>query len=223
MRTYGQYCPVARASELLAERWTPIIIRNLLTGCRTFGEIRQGAPGIPTALLAKRLDTLERHGIIERTPAPAGRGWTYRLTERGQDLKAVCDALGQWGARWLEIEPHHRDPAYVLWATTKLVDPDRLPDRTVIVRFELRDDPGRSYWLVLRKPTPELCTKGTGYVEDIIARTDAACLIDIHFKRVSYTGALRSGRLVLAGPPELTKAFTTWIRPSPYADADKNR
>ena len=99
-----------------------------------------------------------------------------------------------------------------------LVDPDRLPDRTVIVRFELRDDPGRSYWLVLRKPTPELCTKGTGYVEDIIARTDAACLIDIHLKRISYTQALRSGRLSLEGPPQLTAAFTTWIRPSPYAD-----
>jgi DNA-binding HxlR family transcriptional regulator len=141
MRTYGQYCPVARTSELLAERWTPIIIRNLLTGCRTFTEIRQGAPGIPPALLTKRLATLERHGIIERERCPTGRGWSYRLTEQGQDLKAVCDAMGQWGARWLEIEPRHKDPAYVLWATTKLVDPARLPDRTVVVRFELRDEP----------------------------------------------------------------------------------
>lgn len=114
MRTYGQFCPVARASELLAERWTPIIIRNLLNGCRSFTEIRQGAPGIPTALLTKRLDTLERHGIIERERLPAGRGWSYTLTEQGQDLKAVCDAMGQWGARWLEIEPRHKDPAYVL-------------------------------------------------------------------------------------------------------------
>ena len=84
MRTYGQFCPVARTSELLAERWTPIIIRNMLNGCRTFSEIRQGAPGIPTALLGKRLDTLERHGIIEREPLPVGRGWSYRLTEQGQ-------------------------------------------------------------------------------------------------------------------------------------------
>ena len=170
MRTYGQFCPVARTSELLAERWTPIIIRNLLNGCRTFTEIRQGAPGIPTALLTKRLDTLERYGIVERERIPSARGWSYRLTEQGQDLKAVCDAMGQWGARWLEIEPHHTDPAYVLWATTKLVDVEKLPDRTVVVRFELRDRPGDSYWLLLRKPTPELCTKGTGYVEDIIAR-----------------------------------------------------
>src|SRR5689334_25354462 len=98
-------------------------------------------------------------------------------------------------ARWLEIKPHHRDPAYVLWATTKLVDTAKLPDRTVIVRFELRDRPGDSYWLLLRKPTPELCTKGAGYVEDIIASTDAACLIDIHLKRTSYHESLRCGRL----------------------------
>jgi len=110
------------------------------------------------------------------------------------------------------------DPAYVLWATTKLVDAAKLPDRTVVVRFELRDRPGDSYWLLLRKPTPELCTKGAGYVEDIIARTDSACLIDIHLKRISYREALRSGRLSLEGPPQLTGAFMTWVRPSPYAD-----
>jgi len=83
---------------------------------------------------------------------------------------------------------------------------------------ELRDRPGDNYWLLLRKPTPELCTKGTGYVEDIIARTDAACLIDIHLKRITYQQALRNGRLTLEGPPQLTAAFTTWIRSSPYAN-----
>src|ERR1700730_14361328 len=218
MQTYGQFCPVARTSELLAERWTPIIIRNLLNGCRTFTEIRQGAPGIPTALLTKRLGTLQRHGIIERERCPSGRGWSYRLTEQGQDLKAVCDAMGQWGARWLEIEPRHMDPAYVLWATTKLVDPAKLPDRPVVVRCELGARPANSYWLLLRKPHPELCTKGTGYVEDIIARTDAACVSDPPLKRPSYREALRTGRLSLDGPPQLTGAFMTWIRPSPYAD-----
>jgi DNA-binding HxlR family transcriptional regulator len=218
MRAYGQFCPVARTAELFAERWTPIIVRNLLNGCRTFTEIRQGAPGIPTALLAQRLDTLERAGIVERQPGPSSRGSAYQLTEMGRELKAVCDAMGQWGARWLEIEPHHMDPAYVLWATAKLVEVDRLPDRTVVVRFEMRDRPGDNYWLVLRSPQPELCTKGSGYVEDIIARTDSACLIDIHLKRTTYKQALRSGRLSLAGPPALTRDFVTWIRPSPYAD-----
>jgi HxlR-like helix-turn-helix protein len=90
---------------------------------------------------------------MESCLAEIAARWSYRLTEQGQDLKAVCDAMGQWGARWLEIEPHHRDPAYVLWATTKLVDAAKLPDRTVIVRFELRDRPGDSYWLLLVSPS----------------------------------------------------------------------
>jgi DNA-binding HxlR family transcriptional regulator len=86
---------------LLAERWTPIIVRNLLNGCRTFNEIRQGAPGISTALLAQRLEVLERHGVLARTVKPSGRGVTYELTEMGLALRAVLDAMGQWGARWL--------------------------------------------------------------------------------------------------------------------------
>jgi DNA-binding HxlR family transcriptional regulator len=218
MRAYGQFCPVARTAELFAERWTPIIVRNLLNGCRTFTEIRQGAPGIPTALLAQRLDTLERAGIVERQPGPSARSSVYLLTEMGNELKAVCDAMGQWGAQWLEIEPRHMDPAYVLWATTRLVDVDQLPERPVVVRFEMTDRPTENYWLLLRRPQPELCTKGHGYVEDVLARTDAACLIDIHLKRTTYQRAVRDGRLTLTGSPQLTRAFMTWTRPSPYAD-----
>jgi len=99
VRDYGQFCPIARSSELLAERWTPIIVRNLLNGCRTFNEIRQGAPSISTALLAQRLEGLERHGVLVRTVNPSGRGATYELTEMGQALRAVLDAMGQW-ATW---------------------------------------------------------------------------------------------------------------------------
>ncbi len=219
MRTYGQFCPIARASELIAERWTPIIVRNLLNGCRTFTEIRQGAPGISPALLVQRLEALERFGVVESEPNPTGRGRCYQLTEKGRDLKGVCDAMGQWGARWLEIEPHHVDAAYVLWATTKLVDVSRLPDRTVVVRFDMRDKSAEHYWLILRRPHPELCTKGLGHVEDVVAHTDSGCLVDIHLTRTSYAEAIRRGRLLLAGPPQLTRAFPTWIRHSPFAGA----
>jgi DNA-binding HxlR family transcriptional regulator len=217
VRTYGQFCPIARASELIAERWTPIIIRNLLTGCRTFTDIRQGAPGIPTALLAQRLNTLVRHGIVGSRPGPSGRGKVYELTEKGRALKAVCDAMGHWGAQWLEIEPHHLEPAYVLWATTKLVDVAALPERTVVVRFDMRDRPDEHYWLILRRPHPELCTRGLGYTEDVTASTDSSCLVDIHLTRTTYGEAIRSGRLVLEGPPTLTRGFTSWIRSSPFA------
>ena len=121
MKHYAQYCPIARTSELLAERWTPIIVRNLLTGCRTFGELQAGAPGISKALLAQRLQILERHGVVLKEATASGRGRLYRLTAKGHELKAITDAMGVWGARWLELEAHDVDAAYVLWATCRLV------------------------------------------------------------------------------------------------------
>jgi DNA-binding HxlR family transcriptional regulator len=215
---YGQFCPIARSSELLAERWTPIIVRNLLNGCRTFGEIRQGAPGISTALLAQRLEALERHGVLVRAAKAHGRGPTYQLTEMGEELRAVCDAMGQWGARWLEIEPRHLDPSYILWATLKLVDVDRLPDGTTTVRFCLTDHPRPDHWMLLRRPHPELCTRGHGYVEDLICRTDGRTLVDLHLRRTTYEAALAEERLVLEGPPVLARGFRGWFRASPFAD-----
>ncbi len=217
MREYGQFCPIARTSELLAERWTPIIVRNLLNGCRTFNEIRQGAPGISTALLTQRLHALERHGVLVRTVNPSGRGATYRLTEMGLALRTVLDAMGHWGAEWLEIEPRHLDPAYVLWATMKLVSLDRIPDQTTVIRFDLRDQPMDDFWLILRHPLPELCTHAVGYVEDVVCHTDSATLVDLHLKRLDYSAAIRDGRVVLVGPPRLTRQFRTWFRTSPFA------
>jgi len=217
MSDYGQFCPIARSSELLAERWTPILVRNLLNGCTTFSEIRQGAPGISTALLVQRLEKLERSGIIKRTPVHSGRGATYRPTEMGAALRPVLDAMGQWGAAWLEIEPRHLDPAYVLWATAKLVDTDRIPAGTTVLRFALQDRPGQDYWLLLRSPEPELCTRGSGYVEDIVVHTDTSCLVDLHLQRTSYAAAVREGRLALVGPSVLTRQFRSWFRASPFA------
>jgi DNA-binding HxlR family transcriptional regulator len=218
VRGYGQFCPIARSSELLAERWTPIIVRNLLNGCRTFNEIRQGAPGISTALLAQRLETLERHGVLVRVAKQHGRGATYELTEMGRALRPVCDALGQWGARWLEMEPRHMDPAYILWATLKLVDVDRIPDGTTTVRFRLSDQPTNDYWMLLRKPQPELCTRASGYLEDLVCLTDSRTLVDLHLRRTTYAAVLRSGRLTLEGVSPLARRFRTWFKTSPFAD-----
>lgn len=217
MRDYGQFCPIARSAELLAERWTLVIVRNLLNGCRTFNEIRQGAPGIPPALLTQRLQLLERSGVLIRTAKPAGRGATYDLTEMGRALGPVCDALGQWGARWLEIEAHHLDPAYVLWATVKLVDVECLPRGTTTVRVRLADEPAKAYWMLLRRPQAELCTRSGGLVEDLVCETDARTLVDLHLRRLSYPLAVRAGRLRLDGPQDLQRGFAQWFRTSPFA------
>ncbi len=195
-----------------------MIVRNLLNGCRTFTEIRQGAPGISTALLAQRLKRLERSGVLVRVEKPPGRGATYELTEMGKALRPVCDALGQWGARWLEIEPRHLDPAYILWATLKLVDVEHIPSGTTTVRFQLHDRPADSYWMLLRGPQPELCTRSIGYVEDLVCHSNSQTLVDLHLRQTTYVAALRSGQLRLDGRPSLARKFPTWFKTSPFAD-----
>ena len=143
MRTYGQYCPIARVSELLAERWTMIILRNILVGCQTFNEIADGAPGLSRGLLSKRLRELERAGIIEIRPKPDGPGSTYEPTQAGRELSELMVVLERWGRRWAELKPEHAHPGVVLWVWANFfLDRDRLPRRRTVVRFEYPTLPG---------------------------------------------------------------------------------
>jgi DNA-binding HxlR family transcriptional regulator len=135
VKDYQQYCPIARGAEIFAERWTPLIIRNLFLGCATFTEIREGAPGIPKTVLSERLAGLARHGVVERRPNPAGRGSTYHLTPSGQELVEVCFALGDWGAKWLDVAPEQLDSHVVLWSMARLVDRNQLPTDRVVIRL----------------------------------------------------------------------------------------
>lgn len=101
MRTYREYWGIARASEILVERWTPLVVRNLLYGCTTFSEIARGVPTMSRSLLIKRLKELERAGVVRKTSAGGRPG--YELTDAGADLAGVIDALGTWGERWLDV------------------------------------------------------------------------------------------------------------------------
>jgi DNA-binding HxlR family transcriptional regulator len=170
MRKYGQYCPIARASAVVAERWTPLILRNLLNGCTTFTEIAAGAPGIPRSLLASRLRELERIGVVYCEANPAGRGSLYHLTEAGTDLKELLYALGTWGQRWLELAPEDVNPYVVLWAWCEwYLDRDRLPDHRVVVRFEFPDQPlsSRWFWVVFDGARSEVCRRDPGFAVDL--------------------------------------------------------
>ena len=116
MDGYGQYCPIALGAEVFAERWTPIIVRNLMSGSERFGDLLDGAPGLPRSVLAQRLRRLERAGVIARSD---GRVPVYQLTDCGQELAQVCLALGVWGARWREVRPEHHDPYLVVWMLSR--------------------------------------------------------------------------------------------------------
>jgi DNA-binding HxlR family transcriptional regulator len=207
VRTYGQYCPIARATEILAMRWTPIIVRNLLLGCTTFSELRDGAPGIPRSVLSSRLELLEQYGVVERESS--GRGSRYRLTEAGRDLDGVVHAMGEWGARWLEITPAHFDAHTVLWSLCRLTDADDLPSRRLVIRFELRDGDKRRIWVVLCPPDSEVCVKPPGYDEDLVVRTSSEWLAKWHMGRIRLGEAMHAGLITVEGPSELVQTLAT--------------
>jgi DNA-binding HxlR family transcriptional regulator len=224
MRTYGQYCPIARAAEIFAERWTPLIVRNIHAGCSTYGEILAGAPGLSHTVLTQRLRHLVQAGIIQARPTGQPGRAPYELTEAGQELWPVLSALGAWGERWVEVRDEHTNPRFLLWTwSTVYLAHANLPDRRVVVRFELADQPPgrRSIWLVVNPTDAEVCTKPPGFDEDLIVETSAKTLTLWHMTKLAWTDALRSGEIRITGPRQLARMLPTWnLRASsPSADA----
>ena len=218
MRTYGQYCPIARGAEIFAERWTPLIIRNLSLGCGNFSEILEGAPGLSRTLLSQRLKQLERVGIVEGARKEGGRGYHYQLTSAGRELFAVCTTLGEWGARWLEIAPQHLDPFVALWSMCLALRRDRLPERRVIVRFEFTGRPRRErYWLLIERGETEICKTSPGLDDDLCVTAEAEAFVKWHAGQLSWAEATREGRIQLDGSWSLVRAFPTWNARSKFA------
>jgi DNA-binding HxlR family transcriptional regulator len=213
MRNYGQFCPIARGSEILAERWTPIILRNILQGCRTFNEIAAGAPGLSRALLTRRLHELEHAGVVQIRPKPGGHGSLYEPTPAGRDLSGVLEAIGGWAERWMELTTQHSDPEMVLWSwCQEFLRRDLLPDRRVVVRFDF-SFAGRKArgWLLIERREGELCRVDPGFGDDLVVTiTDPLMFTYWHMGRVEWAAALRSGGVQVSGPPALGRALPTW-------------
>jgi DNA-binding HxlR family transcriptional regulator len=226
VRTYGQYCPVARASEVLAERWTPIILRDMLDGASTFTEIAAGSPGISRTLLATRLRELRRAGVVSVIPNPSGRGSRYHLTEAGKDLGEVMGALGTWGERWIELAHEHLDPGLVLhsWATRFLAR-ERLPGRRVVVQFDFRELPKKKAraWMIFYGEHSEVCATYPGFDVDLYVEAEARALIEWHLGRIKWADALRADRIRVHGPSKLARSLPTWNLLSPAAHAKDAR
>jgi DNA-binding HxlR family transcriptional regulator len=218
MRTYGQYCPIARGAEVFAERWTPVIVRNLHLGCENFSQILEGAPGLSSTLLSERLRQLEWRGIVESVPKTNGRGHRYKLTSSGHELFAVCQSLGEWGARWLEIAPEHLDPFVALWSMCHALRRDRLPDRRIVVRFDFTGRPRpERYWLLIELGDTEICKTCPGRDEDLYVTAEAEAFVKWHAGHLTWAQATREGRIQLHGPKSLVRAFPTWNARSMFA------
>lgn len=209
MEGYRDYCPLSRAAEIFATRWTPIIVRNLLLGCETFSELREGAPGISRTLLTQRLRLLEHHGIVERRGGEAGRS-TYALTQAGWELAPVCAALGSWGEQWIQLSPEHFDATKVMWGLSKDITPDTLPDDRTVVRFDVTTPARESYWLLLDAPNVEVCDRPPTDHDDVIVRADVEALVRWHLGEISLGDAMAAGGMAVDGPLDLERMVAGW-------------
>jgi DNA-binding HxlR family transcriptional regulator len=217
MRSYGQYCPIARASELLAERWSIIILRNIvILGCRTFNEIADGVPGLSRGLLSKRLRELQHAGVIAIRPKLDGRGSTYEPTEAGRELSEVMAALQRWGSKWADLTPEQAHPGVVLWMwATFFIDRDRLPQRRALVRFDYPtlSGPGSRCWLLIERGDAEICERYPGGEEDlVVVVNDPVMFARWHLGEVAWGHALRIGAIELRGSRTLARALPNWHR-----------
>jgi DNA-binding HxlR family transcriptional regulator len=212
MKSYGQFCSMARALDLLGERWSLLIVRELLCGSRRFGEIQRGIPRVSSTMLAGRLRELAAAGVIERGAGNAGP--EYRLTPAGLELAAVVRELGTWGQRWLprELRAGELDTRALVWDIHRRVRRDALPERPFVVRIELTDVRGGAarHYLLLRRDEVSLCTANPGFPEELCLRANRRTLIGWWRGDLTFRQALDAG-LALEGRREWVRAFPTWF------------
>ena len=212
MKAYGQYCPISRSAELLGDRWTIHIIRDMLTGTSRFNEFISGNPGLSRALLSRRLQQLKRAGVIEQDDDGA-----YRLTPSGRDLQPVVFGLATWAARWTfgEPEPDELDPDLLMWWLHRRLDPTHLPGPRFTVFVAFTDHPKR-YWIVVDGDA-SLCLADPRFEVDVMLRTDRSTLYRTYLGHVPLEDAHRAGRIELVGSRTAVRSFVAAFQQSPVA------
>jgi DNA-binding HxlR family transcriptional regulator len=203
---YGQFCPVAKAAEVFAERWTPLVLRELFAGATLFNEIHKGVPLMSRTLLAQRLRELEADGIVACGPKLGGRGHVYRLTPAGEAFLPLLEALSLWGQTWgqARLADGDCDPGLLIWAIRRHADRAMLPERRLTARFDLRNVPrGRTalqrWWLVLARDDVDVCIKDPGYEVDVLVTADVAAFTRVWMGYAPLDAAKAQGLVAIEG------------------------
>lgn len=222
---YGQFCPLAMAMEILAERWTLLVVREILCGSTRFNEIQRGVPRMSSALLAKRLKELEHTGIITHQPAPGGGGALYRPTPAGQDLLPVLVGMGNWAQSWKRggmIDDRNLDPKLLMWDIHRRIDISLIPDdRRFVIQFLFDGMPAsqRLYWLMINNGGTEVCTKYPGFEIDLHVSCPLRVLTEIWLGHETMAAVLRREVMLLEGAAADIDLFKSALMLSVYAPA----
>jgi DNA-binding HxlR family transcriptional regulator len=224
--SYGQFCPVAMAAEILCTRWTALLLRELLAGSTRFNDLHRGVPRMSPALLSKRLKELEAAGVVKRTLSARDGSPEYRLTPAGEDLKPVVFGLGIWGQRWVEAQTSLRnlDPSLLMWDMRRNLDPTPMPPRRCVIQILYRGLPPskRNWWLVVERGETDLCSVDPGFDVDLYVSTDLRTMTAIWMGLSSVEAEVGAGRLELTGDRSVKASMQRWLGLSPFA-AEKKR
>jgi DNA-binding HxlR family transcriptional regulator len=226
MPKYGQYCPVAKSLEILGDRWTLLIVRDMLIGTQHFNDLERGLPGISRALLAGRLRQLQRAGIIEKRLSGAGRNTTsYQLTPAGMQLFPVINSIRAWGEVWAfgDPTPEELNPVLLMWWLRNRAERDQLPAKRVVAQFDFHGAASVSFWLILTRDDVTLCLTDPGYEVNLLVSADLAALFGVWGGRISYREALARRSVTVTGVPSLARAFPRWFGWSGAATRDDAR
>jgi DNA-binding HxlR family transcriptional regulator len=224
---YNQFCPVAMAAEIIGTRWTLVLLRELVAGSTRFNDLRRGVPRMSPALLSKRLKDLEAAGIVERSKVAGEVGvYEYRLTKSGRDLKAVIEAVGAWGHRWIETESslNNLDPSLLMWDMRRNIDPSPMPAHRSVIQVIYSDLPAskKNWWLIVSPSGGvDLCSVDPGFDVDLYISTDLQTMTQVWMGYITLAHAKRDGRLTTTGDQQLEATMKNWLSLSPFAKFER--
>lgn len=217
--TYGQFCTVARGAEVLCERWTPLVVRELLCGSRRFNDLHRGVPRMSTSLLVQRLQRLEEFGVVRRTAV--GKVWEYSLTAAGEDLRPIVMALGHWGAQWIgsRLRDDELDVGLLMWDIRRFARVQEFPERPVVINFQFRDARVReeAWWLVVEGRVADLCRDDPGRELTLVVDASVRALTEVWAGDLTPQQALRSREIRVDGPKRDAEDLWRWLGTSAFA------
>ena len=221
MTDYGQFCPVAKATELLGERWTILILRELFLGTHRYSEFQRALSRISPSLLTKRLKQLEAAGILVRKAQQGRKGHDYFLTPVGKELAPIVEHLATWGMRWArgQLDDNELDVEFLMWDIQRRLQTDKLADGETVLCFIFDGLANfNSWWLVIRDGEVDLCTENPAKDVDLYIKTTLRCLIEIWNGDADIRTALNKEQIKTQGDTQLARTMPDWLGICLYAD-----
>ena len=218
---YGQFCPIAKATEIIGEKWTLLVVRELLMGGTRFSELQRGLSMISPTMLSKRLYTLEQHGLVMKKKIINQKGYEYFPTKSCSELLPIIKTLGDWGMRWARsnLTEKDYDVELLMLYLKRSINPENLIGNETVIRFkftDIKDYP--NWWMVVQGNEVDLCVNDPGKEIDVYFTTTVKIMADIWMGDTTYKKAIASGELKLVGPKALTKDVNNWMEISVFAD-----